>query len=59
MTSKKIAYATLGTLMIVTAVLARLVWDGGPELVGLLIVGLMTLIASADLPQQSTKGRTR
>ena len=59
MTSKKIAYATLGTLMIVTAVLARAAWQGGPELIGLLIVGLMTLIASADLPQQSTKGRMR
>lgn len=57
MTSKKIAYAVLGTLMIVTAALSRAAWQGGPELFVLLIVGLMMLIASADLPQQ--KGRIR
>jgi hypothetical protein len=43
--------------MIVTAGLAQSFSDGGPELIALLVVGLMTLVASADLPQQ--KGRTR
>lgn len=57
MIAKKITYAVLGTVMIFAAVFARLIWEGGPELLILLVVGLMTLIASADLPQQ--KGRVR
>ncbi len=54
---KKTTYAICGTVMILAAVFARVAWEGGPEFVGLLIVGLVTLIGSADLPQQ--KGRVR
>lgn len=48
--TKKIAYALLGTVMIIIAVLVRSLADGGAELVGLLMLGLVLLIASADLP---------
>lgn len=50
-TVKKTAYATLGAAMIVVATLARSFGDGGLELLALLLVGLVLLIASADLPQ--------
>ncbi len=55
---KKSVYAVCGSLMILAAALTRTVSDGGPELIALMVLGVMTLIASADLPQQSTKGRT-
>lgn len=55
---KKSVYAVCGSLMIVAAVCARVTWEGGPQLVGLLMVGVVTLIASADLPV-SQKGRVR
>ncbi len=58
MSSKKVVYAICGTVMILAAALARSFSDGGPELFALLIVGLVTLIRSADLPQ-SQKGRVR
>ncbi len=54
---KKSIYAVCGSAMILAAALARSFSDGGPELFALLIVGLVLLIGSADLPQQ--KGRTR
>ncbi len=57
MTSKKIAYCICGSAMIVAAALTRTFAAGGPEVAILLIVGLVTLVGSADLPQQ--KGRTR
>jgi hypothetical protein len=54
---KKPTYAICGSAMIVAAALARSFSDGGPEVAILLIVGLVTLIGSADLPQQ--KGRAQ
>lgn len=50
-TMKKTAYTVSGAVMIVVATLARSFGDGGLELLALLIVGLVLLIASADLPQ--------
>ncbi|MDQ3345865.1 MAG: hypothetical protein M3473_06160 [Chloroflexota bacterium] len=48
--AKKIAYALLGTVMIIIAVLVRSLADGGFELAVLLVLGLVLLLASIDLP---------
>lgn len=55
---KKSTYAVCGSLMLIVASLTRTFGDAGPELLMLVIVGLVTLIGSADLPQQQ-KGRVR
>ncbi len=55
---KKVAYAVLGSLMVTTAVLVRNLGDGGSELVALLVIGLVVLMGSADLPTNA-KGGTR
>ncbi len=57
MTSKKITYALLGSLMVIIATLTRTFTDAGPELLGLVVIGIVLLIGSADLPQQ--KGRAQ
>lgn len=54
-TVKKITYATLGAVMILAATLARTFAEAGAELAILLIVGLVLLIASADLPSNTRK----
>ncbi len=54
---KKTAYAVSGAAMIVIATLTRSLSDGGLELLALMIVGLLLLIASADLPQQRKVAR--
>ncbi len=54
---KKVTYAVLGALMLIVATLSRTLTDAGPELLGLVVIGIVLLIGSADLPQQ--KGRTR
>ncbi len=52
---KKTAYAVCGAAMIVIAVLARTFADGGAELLTLLLVGLILLVASADLPIRAAR----
>lgn len=54
---KKSIYAILGGLMILAAALIRSLADGGSELVLLLVLGLMLLIASADLPESKRSAR--
>lgn len=56
---KKSVYAVVGATLIVIATLTRTFADGGPELFALLILGIVMLIASADLPNQATKGQAR
>jgi len=51
-------YAICGSAMILTAALTRAFTDAGPELLGLVVIGILLLIGSADLPA-NTKGRTR
>lgn len=45
---RRTTYAACGTLMLITAVMLRTLADGGAELVLLALVGLVTLVASAD-----------
>ncbi len=47
---KKTTYAVLGVLLIVTAALSRLHWGGSLETVGLILLGLALIVASADVP---------
>ena len=54
---KKSVYALCGAVMIVIATLTRSLSDGGLELLALMIVGLILLIASADLPQNRKVAR--
>ncbi len=54
---KKTAYALCGTAMITIATLTRSLGDGGLELLALMIVGLVLMVASADLPQQRKGAR--
>jgi hypothetical protein len=49
---KKITYAVCGTVMIVTAVTLRLMAEGDVMLAGVFVIGLVTLLASADRPAQ-------
>lgn len=59
MIAKKVAYATLGGLMLTVAALTRTFAEGGIELMLLVVVGIVLLVASADLPQQHQKGSAR
>ena len=52
---KKSIYCMCGTAMIVIATLTRSLSDGGLELLALMIVGLILLVASADLPTRGAR----
>ncbi len=54
---KKITYAVLGSLLVTTAVLLRTLGDGGSELVALMLIGLVLLVGSVDLPANSQRGK--
>ncbi len=54
---KKSIYAVCGAAMITIATLTRTFADGGAELLALMIVGLVLMVASADLPQQRKVAR--
>ncbi len=54
---KKSIYAILGAALLVTATLTRTFVDAGLELLVLVVVGLVLLIASADIPQNRKAAR--
>lgn len=55
---KKTSYAVCGSLMITTAVLIRSLGNGGLEVAALLLIGILLLVGSVDLPV-TTKGAAR
>jgi hypothetical protein len=51
---KKVSYVAAGTLLVVVATLVQRFDGGGADVAGMIVLGVVLLIASVDVPTRTT-----